>query len=117
MLIRGAQEALTHAIIFDEAHRASRLKLLPTMAKESRKFGLAMIVASQESKDFNGPLFANIANYLVLRVTEADAKALAKNVVPSTDVSNVTGRLKGLAKYTTMFFTEGKRPSLVKLSA
>ncbi len=116
MLIRGPQEALTHAIIFDEAHRASRLKLLPTMAKESRKFGLAMIVASQESKDFNGSLFANIANYLVLRVTEADAKALAKNVVPSTDVSNVTGRLKGLAKYTAMFFTEGKRPSLVKLS-
>lgn len=116
MLIRGTQPELTHAIIFDEAHRASRLKLLPTMAKESRKFGLAMIVASQESRDFSGSLYAAIANYLVLRVTEADAKALAKNVARSTDVSNVTGRLKELKKYTAMFFTEGKRPSIVKLS-
>jgi DNA phosphorothioation-dependent restriction protein DptH len=37
MLKRGPQKGLTHAVVFDEAHRASRLKLLPRMAKESRK--------------------------------------------------------------------------------
>ena len=51
MFARGRQERLTHAIVFDEAHRAGRLKLLPTMAKECRKYGLALIVASQEARD------------------------------------------------------------------
>jgi DNA phosphorothioation-dependent restriction protein DptH len=117
MLLRGSQPALTHAVIFDEAHRAGKLKLLPTMAKESRKFGISMIVASQEAKDFNDSLYAAIANYLVLRVTETDAKMLAKNVVQSTEANAIAGRLKSLDKYTAMFFTEGKRPVVLRLSA
>lgn len=117
MLLRGSQPGLTHAVIFDEAHRAGKLKLLPTMAKESRKFGVSMIVASQEAKDFGDSLYAAIANYLVLRVTETDAKALAKNVVHSSEANAVAGRLKALDKYTAMFFTEGKRPMVLQLSA
>lgn len=117
MFLRGAQPALTHAVVFDEAHRASRLKLLPTMAKECRKFGLSLIVASQEAKDFDPSLYASIANYLVLRVTELDAKALAKNVAHSSDASGIAGgRLKQMAKYTAMFFCEGRRPASVRLS-
>lgn len=116
MLLRGSQPTLTHAVIFDEAHRASRLKLVPTMAKESRKFGISMIVASQEARDFSDSLYAAIANYLVLRVTETDAKALAKNVVLSTEVGTVAGRLKALEKYSAMFFTEGRRPIALRLA-
>ncbi|HEX8565193.1 MAG TPA: hypothetical protein VF648_05950 [Pyrinomonadaceae bacterium] len=117
MLLRGSQPSLTHAVIFDEAHRAGKLKLLPTMAKESRKFGISMIVASQEAKDFNDSLYAAVANYLVLRVTEIDAKILAKNVVQSNESNAIAGRLKSLDKYTAMFFTEGKRPLVLRLSA
>ena len=83
MFLRGEQSGLTHAVIFDEAHRASRLKLIPTMAKESRKFGISFVVSSQAAKDFNSMLYSAIANYLILRVVEADAAALAKNVVLS----------------------------------
>jgi DNA helicase HerA-like ATPase len=96
MFRRGRQERLTHAIIFDEAHRASRLRLLPTMAKECRKYGLALVVASQESADFAPSLFANIANYLILRVTDDTAKHLAKNVVPSERQRVVADKLKQL---------------------
>lgn len=117
MLRRGSQPNLTHAVIFDEAHRAAKLKLLPTMAKESRKFGLSMIVASQEAKDFSDSLYAAIANYLVLRVTEVDAKTLAKNVVHSAEANSIAGKLKSLDKYTGMFFTEGRRPITLKLLA
>lgn len=117
MLLRGSQPGLTHAVVFDEAHRAGKLKLVPTMAKESRKFGISMIVASQEAKDFNDSLYAAIANYLVLRVTEADAKALAKNVVQSAEASSIAGRLKTLDKYTAMFFSEGRRPTTLRLTS
>src|SRR5437667_4862925 len=109
MFRRGRQERITHAVIFDEAHRASRLRLLPTMAKECRKYGLALIVASQEARDFDSGLFAAIANYLVLRVTDQDARVMARNVVSSDIERRVVDRLKSIPKFEALFFAEDHR--------
>jgi DNA helicase HerA-like ATPase len=118
MFRRGPQESLTHAVVFDEAHRASRLKLLPTMAKECRKFGIALVLASQEARDFDPSLFSAIASYLALRVTEHDARTIAKMVSASDVEKRVIDRLKQLAKYTALFFTEGStRPLTVALAS
>jgi hypothetical protein len=106
MFARGTQERLTHAIVFDEAHRAGRLKLLPTMAKECRKYGLSLIVASQEARDFDTGLFGAIGNYLVLRVTENDARIMSKNAAGSELQRNIADRLKALPKYEGIFFSE-----------
>ena len=81
MFRRGTQERITHAVVFDEAHRAMRLKLIPTMAKECRKHGLSLIVASQEVKDFDDSMFTAIASYHALRTSEADARETLKNLV------------------------------------
>lgn len=117
MFRRGRQKRLTHAVVFDEAHRASRLKLLPTMAKECRKYGLALIVASQEARDFDRSLFAAIANYLVLRVTDADARAMARNVAAADQERRIVDWLKNLPRFTACFFTEGQRlPASVRLA-
>jgi hypothetical protein len=117
MFARGRQDWITHAVVFDEAHRASRLKLLPTMAKECRKFGVALVLASQEAKDFDTSLFSAIANYLVLRVTEHDARTLAKNVAPSDIERRIADRLKLIEKYQALYFCEGRRaPTHVMLS-
>jgi DNA phosphorothioation-dependent restriction protein DptH len=94
-------------VVFDEAHRASRLKLLPTMAKECRKYGLALIVASQEARDFDSSLYAAIASYLALRVTENDARVIAKLVSVSATEARVIDRLKQLPKFHGLYFTEG----------
>ena len=109
MFRRGRPDRITHAVIFDEAHRAAKLKLIPTMAKECRKYGLAMIVASQEAKDFDSSLFSAIANYLILRVTDQDARTLARNVAPSEIERRTADRLKTLPKYEALFFSEGQR--------
>jgi DNA helicase HerA-like ATPase len=109
MFIRGLQKRLTHAIIFDEAHKASGLKLIPTMGKECRKYGISMIVASQEARDFNGSLFAAISNYLILRLTENDAKTISRNVAPTESAVRIADRMKQLEKYTGLFFCEGSR--------
>jgi hypothetical protein len=106
MFSRGTQERLTHAIVFDEAHRAGRLKLLPTMAKECRKYGLALIVASQEARDFDPGLFAAIGSYLVLRVTDNDARIMSKNAAGSDLQRTIADRLKALPKYEGLFFSE-----------
>ena len=118
MFRRGVQGRITHAIIFDEAHRAAKLKLIPTMAKECRKFGLTFVVASQEVKDFDQSLFTAIANYLTLRVNESDAKLMAKILAPSDKVGLYADRIKQMAKFKGWFYAEGMRqPIQVALSS
>ena len=117
MFRRGLQDRITHAVVFDEAHRAAGLKLIPTMAKECRKYGISLVVASQEARDFNVSLFSAIANYLVLRLTEADAKVLVRNVSSSQQERVLVDKIKQLERFRALYFCEGKvRPALVALN-
>ena len=116
MFQRGLKDRITHAIIFDEAHRASKLKLIPTMAKECRKYGISFILASQEAKDFNDSVFTAIANYLALRVNEDDAKLLARQFAESAQVRAYADRIKAMPKYHAYYFGEqAGRPMRLKL--
>jgi DNA helicase HerA-like ATPase len=117
MFRRGIQQRITHSIIFDEAHRAARMKLIPTMAKECRKYGIALLLASQESKDFNDSLFSAIANYLALRLNEADAKAFVRNVASSNQERGLVDKLKQMERFRALYFSESQRtPSVVSLT-
>jgi DNA phosphorothioation-dependent restriction protein DptH len=109
MFRRGVQNELTHCVVFDEAHRASKLKLIPTMAKECRKFGISLILASQEAKDFHVSLYSAIANYLVLRLTDADSKALVRNVTSSDQERALIDKIKQLERFKAFYFCEGKK--------
>jgi DNA phosphorothioation-dependent restriction protein DptH len=116
MFRRGVQDRITHAVIFDEAHRASKMKLLPKLAAECRKFGIALILASQSAKDFDTALFSNVASYLLLRMTDQDANVLSKNITTSDQAKRTSDRMKQLQKYHALFFREGFRnPTHVKL--
>ena len=116
MFRRGTRERITHALIFDEAHRAARLKLIPTMAKECRKYGISLVLASQEAHDFHTSLFSAIANYLVLRLTEVDARVLAKNVATSDQERALIDRVKQLERFKAFYCSEGqKKPVPVNL--
>lgn len=116
MFRRGLQPHITHAVIFDEAHRAARLRLIPTMAKECRKYGISLVLASQEAKDFNVSVFSAIANYLVLRLNEADAKALVRNVASSDQERALIDKIKQMDRFKALYFCEGRRkPSPIHL--
>ena len=118
MFRRGIQEQITHALIFDEAHRAAGLKLIPTMAKECRKYGISLVLASQEAKDFDVSVFSAIANYLVLRLTEADAKSLVRNVSSSQQERVLIDKIKQMDRFKALYFCESKsKPSSVALSS
>jgi hypothetical protein len=116
MFIRGTRPKICNAVIFDEAHKASKLTLIGRMGKECRKYGISLVVASQEVKDFGSSLFAAISNYLLLRLTDTDARVAAKNVAPTEIVTRVTDRLKAMQKHHAMFFSEGSsRPETLAL--
>jgi len=118
MFRRGIQDQITHALIFDEAHRAARLQLIPTMAKECRKYGISLVLASQEARDFNISLFSAIANYLVLRLNEVDAKALARNVATSDQERALIDKIKQMDRFRAFYCCEGvRRPVQVALQS
>ncbi len=117
MFRRGLQSRITHAIIFDEAHRAQQLRLIPTMAKECRKYGISLVLASQEARDFHDSVFSAIAHQLVLRVNEADARALARNMATAAEQRTVMDRLKSLPKFHALYFSEGQPVRHVRLLA
>ncbi len=109
MFRRGIQDRITHAVVFDEAHRAAKLRLIPIMAKECRKYGISLVLASQEARDFDPSLFSAVANYLVLRLNEADAKALVRNVASSEQERLLIDRIKQMERFRALYFCEGKR--------
>ena len=116
MFRRGIQDRITHALIFDEAHRAAGLKLIPTMAKECRKYGISLVLASQEARDFDVSVFSAIANYLVLRLNEIDAKALVRNVSSSQRERALIDKIKQMDRFKALHFCEGNsRPFSVDL--
>ena len=118
MFRRGIQDRITHALVFDEAHRAARLRLIPTMAKECRKYGISLVLASQEARDFNVSVFSAVANYLVLRLTETDARFLIRNVSNSQQERALIDRIKQMERFKGLFFSEGRdRPATVNLTA
>lgn len=117
MFRRGIQDCITHSLVFDEAHRAARLRLIPTMAKECRKYGISLVLASQEARDFNVSVFSAVANYLILRLTETDARFLVRNVSNSQQERALIDRIKQMERFKGLFFSEGRsRPAAVNLS-
>jgi hypothetical protein len=77
-----------------------------------RKEKLAVFV----STSLNPALFSAVGNYLILRVTEMDARILARMAGSSDQERRIADRLKGLERYTGLFFGEGRsRPTTISL--
>ncbi|MFQ3581927.1 MAG: hypothetical protein SNJ49_08490 [Chloracidobacterium sp.] len=117
MFRRGVQSRITHAIMFDEAHRARRLKLIPTVAKECRKYGISLVLASQEARDFDPSVFSAVGSQLVLRVNEADAKALVRNMTATGQARSVVDQIKSMPKFQALYFSEQAAPQYCHLLA
>jgi DNA phosphorothioation-dependent restriction protein DptH len=87
-----------------------------TLAEECRKYGISLVLASQEAKDFNISLFSAIANHLVLRLTETDAKVLVRNVASSQQERMLINTIKQMERFKALYFCEGKsKPASVAL--
>jgi DNA helicase HerA-like ATPase len=86
------------------------------MAKECRKYGISLVVASQEARDFNPSLFSAIANYLILRLTEADAKELVRNVATAQQERALIDKIKQMDRFRGLFVGEGRtKPVIINL--
>jgi len=66
------------AIVLDEAHRLSGDVTLPKLMKEGRKYGVAVIVASQGLADFGQDVLGNVGTKIVFRTNQPDSRGVAK---------------------------------------
>ncbi|WP_307874931.1 helicase HerA domain-containing protein [Frankia nepalensis] len=73
----GQTAELRLAIVLDEAHRLAKDATLPKLMKEGRKFGVAVIVASQGVDDFHPDVLANAGTKIVFRTNYPQSRKAA----------------------------------------
>ncbi len=113
MCRRGRQGKINHIILIDEVHRVAGMQLIVNIAREGRKFGCALAVASQSAKDFdasnasNASLLSLIPNYLVLKLNNKDASVLVRNVTTKGEQQKLIDKIMNLKKYQAMLCVDG----------
>jgi len=74
MFTWGESEKLRLMIVLDEAHRLAKDVTLPKIMKEGRKFGLAVVVASQSMQDFHPEVLENAGTKIAFRLNHPQNK-------------------------------------------
>jgi DNA phosphorothioation-dependent restriction protein DptH len=65
------------AVILDEAHRMAKDVTLPKLMKEGRKYGVSVIVASQNADDFHKDVLGNAGTKIVFRTNHPASRGVA----------------------------------------
>jgi DNA phosphorothioation-dependent restriction protein DptH len=83
------------AIVLDEAHRLAKDVTLPKIMKEGRKYGIAVIVASQGLEDFSPQVISNAGTKIAFRCNFPSSRKVGglmrgpKNVELSEKIENL----------------------------
>lgn len=107
-------------IVLDEAHRLSfdLGSATERLLREGRKFGLGLILASQQAEDFSETAIANTATKLVFQITEqrnAFARRLCSKVAGSS-VAEIRDKIQRLPRGHALYVHQNQGQS-VKISS
>ncbi len=98
------KDAKPVTLICDEAHvyiptdfqltaaQRRMVEIFENIAKEGRKFGITLFVASQRPSELNKTIMAQCANYIVMKLNNENDKSMIKGMMPagSADVIEAT---------------------------
>ena len=98
------KDARPITLICDEAHvyiptdfqltaaQRRMIEIFENIAKEGRKFGITLFVASQRPSELNKTIMAQCANYIVMKLNNENDKSMIKGMMPagSADVIETT---------------------------
>ncbi|MFE7202373.1 helicase HerA domain-containing protein [Pseudonocardia alni] len=73
----GQSPQLRLAVVLDEAHRLAKDVTLPKIMKEGRKYGVAVVVASQGVADFHKDVLANAGSKVAFRCNFPESRTVA----------------------------------------
>lgn len=77
MFYWGKTNELRLAVVLDEAHRLAKDVTLPKIMKEGRKYGVAVVAASQGVDDFHRDVLGNAGTKVVFRCNFPQSKTVA----------------------------------------
>lgn len=80
MLMEGVTRRLRVMVVIDEAHKLCGDETIISLVKEARKYGLGLVLSSQETRDFHPSVFANTGTLIVLQLEDADATVMSKHL-------------------------------------
>jgi len=63
--------------VLDEAHKLARDVTLPKLMKEGRKYGIAIVAASQGVADFHPDVLGNVGTKISFRINYPDSRKVA----------------------------------------
>ena len=101
------KDARPITLVCDEAHvyiptdfqlsaaQRRMVEIFENIAKEGRKFGITLFVASQRPSELNKTIMAQCANYIVMKLNNENDKSMMKGVVAEGS--------SGIIETTTMF--------------
>jgi len=86
----GYAKRIHLAVVLDEAHRLAKDVTLPKIMREGRKFGIAVIVASQGMADFHPDILATAGTKIIFRMNYPDSKKVAGFIrgLPGQDMAS-----------------------------
>lgn len=98
MLSAGESSTIRVMACVDEAHKLCGDETITTLVKEARKYGLGLILSSQETRDFHPSVFANVGTLICLQLEEADAAVMARQIAGQDGVAQKVVKQKILAQ-------------------
>ncbi len=111
----GQSEVIRLAVAVDEAHRIAKDPTLPLILKELRKYGVMVIVASQNLGDFNPSVLINVGATAVFRLNFPESKSAAQRL-DAKNANELAGQIERLGVGEMMALTaDMKRPAVAKV--
>lgn len=80
MLMKGMSKELRVMVCVDEAHKLCGDDTITSLIKEARKYGLGIILSSQETRDFHPSIFANTGTQICLALEDVDATKMSQHL-------------------------------------
>ena len=112
MIVLGQSTKLRVLVVVDEAHKLIAAEPLTRLIKESRKFGIGMVLASQEVTDFHRSFFANAGTKIIMKLPLAkDAHFVASQFgMPDEKARQLVRKILELNRFQAMIQNNHYKP-------
>lgn len=122
---RNAQHDIPILLVLEEAHKyvpksdLARFKAsknsIERIAKEGRKYGVTLLLASQRPSEISETIFSQCSNFVAMRLTNPDDQNYVRRILPDT-FGNLTSNLSSLQTGEALLMGDATiLPSLVKI--
>ncbi len=112
-------------LVYEEAHKyapksnlarfRASLTAIERVAKEGRKYGTSLLIASQRPSEISETIFSQCSNFLAMRLTNPDDQAYVRRLLPDT-LGNLTAGLPSLEAGEALLIGDATvMPSMVRV--